>query len=147
MNKFGLVLAGVSIAFSARAEITSGKYFCLVSHLAGIQLTADGSERSGNFNPAEDKFFIDVHAAAHPSNVCTGPKTGEFSEWFLCAAKYEIRISDRRNLRGDVLGQFVGAQPYNDTFLLSADGSFNSFQAPFSTDGYYVSDGKCTKIQ
>jgi len=130
-----------SIAVNA-GQISMGKYFCYVSHMAGIQANNEGI-KSGSFKPDKEQFFINIHPSWQPANMCNQPSS-EFSNWFLCQAKYEMQIDNADRLRGDIPSQFISPLPLVKTFILSEDGSFISSQIMFL--GNYVSDGKCTKI-
>jgi hypothetical protein len=128
-------------------EAGTGKYFCFVSHVAGIQtMRSDGPVASGNFKPAEEKFFIDIHPATHPPQLCGATQQHSFADWFLCGAPFEVQIAGGRRLRSDLNFAFIGPMPFNGHFFLSPDGSFNSYETVDSSDGFYVSNGKCTKV-
>jgi hypothetical protein len=144
-----VVSAAVLLAsFDAVAdEAATGKYLCFVSHMAGIQtMRSDGLAASGNFKPTEERFFIDIHPAIHPPQLCGPTQLHSFADWFFCRATFEVQIAGGRRLRSDLDFVFIGSMPYNEHFLLTQDGSFNSYQTVNSSDGFYVSNGKCTKI-
>jgi hypothetical protein len=127
-------------------EISTGKYFCFVSHLAGIQIKDDGQIVSGNFKPMVEKFFIDIHLAMHPSELCPSPGDGSLNDWFLCRAKFEIQIDSGRRLRGDRASSFLGPDSIGDQFVLYENGTFDQHETFMSSGGYFVSDGKCTRL-
>ena len=134
------------LCFDAQAasELGAGKYYCFVSHMAGIQLDNNGQIYSGNIKPADDKFFIDIHLAIHPEKECSGPTDpSSFVDWWLCRANLEVQVGGGRRLRSDTMS-FVGAAPLNGHFWLTSDGSFRSYQPDLVSS--YISDGKCTKL-
>jgi hypothetical protein len=143
----GLIVTFAILPICAQAEeIRIGKYFCYVSHMAGIQQKEDGQIASGNFKPTKEKFFIDIHPAAHPSQDC-GPSYPEsFSDWFVCKANFEIQIDNDLRLRGDTVISFIGPFPFGEQFVLYPDGTFNQHQTILDSGGWFVSDGKCTRI-
>ena len=55
---------GIFSVKSEANEITVGKYFCYVSHMAGIQVNDTGEISWGRFIPRDEKFFIDIHPRA-----------------------------------------------------------------------------------
>ena len=131
----------------AADEATVGKYVCVVTHVAGLQYRDDGTIAAGNFSPAEPQFFIDIHRAVHPSDGCTTHFDTQ-NDWFLCHADFELQIDDKWRLRGDNTISFSGPLlAETEVFLLySAGTSFKRFQTLFSSGGYFVSDGKCSKV-
>jgi hypothetical protein len=134
----------VALPIAAQAnEEAIGKYYRLVSHMLGIQKDKDGRITSGNIVPNDDKFFIDIHLAAHQS--CT-IASDNLAYWWLCSAQYEIQIDNslfnKEPLRGDTTENFIG--PFSNEFILT-DGEFASFLYA-SPNYYYLSDGKCAKL-
>jgi hypothetical protein len=146
-----LARAGVIAAYTmlpievGATETALGKYFCYVSDMAGIQVSESGQVSSGNFAPKDEKLFIDIHPAVHPKNLCSNPASKEFSDWFVCNAAFEVQINNRPRLRGDNSLQFTGG-PLLGQFYLSDDGTFHHYQTILTSGGFFVSDGKCTKI-
>jgi hypothetical protein len=130
-------------------EITIGKYFCYVSHMAGIQQRDDGQVSAGNFKPQDENFFIDIHAALHPKDLCDtqfGATSHDQGNWFLCHATYEVQINNGPRLRGDLIFSFIGVPPFTEEFDMYSDGTFHRYQTLLTSGGLFVSDGKCTKI-
>jgi hypothetical protein len=145
----GAIVAALVVGNSAAAtdEGVLGKYVCAVAHMAGIE-RRDGTVASGNFRPADSQFIIDIHAAIHPSDVCA-THSGTQNDWFVCHATFELQIDDKWRLRGDNPISFSGPLlAETEVFLLYEDNhSFTRFQTQLSSGGYFVSDGKCSKIR
>ena len=139
-----IAVAALLASDHAKAEIGAGKYFCFVAHMAGIQLNKNtGLTFSGNIEPREEKFFIDIHAAAHPQNLCGSSS----DDWFLCKAKWELQIGDGHRLRTDsIVAGFANGFPFFEHFQLYDDGRFNSYQTDGFGLGLYVLDGKCMNV-
>jgi hypothetical protein len=134
------------LAPAPAAENYSGKYFCFVTNMTGIQQDQYGSVFAGKLQPAEEKFFIDVHLAVHPFRICATNKPElTFDNWFLCLATYEIEIGKNKyHLRSDIALTFYGSSVIPSVFYLSKDGDFIYFNTDISDS--YVSNGKCSKI-
>jgi hypothetical protein len=99
-----LVSAAVFLASlnAVADEAATGKYFCFVSHMAGLQtMRSDGLVASGDFKPTEERFFIDIHPAIHPPQLCGPTQLHSFADWFLCRAPFEVQIAGGRRLRSD----------------------------------------------
>jgi len=146
-RKIGLAGAMAMLPlFGAEADTSDfGKYLCVVSHMAGIQTDADGKAFSGKIQPTSDKFFLDIHQAAHPPSLC-GKPGDDFSDWFLCKAKFEVQINSAGRLRSDTTVTFIGPIPIADEFILNRDMSFYEYQNPLTSGGAFVSDGQCSKL-
>jgi hypothetical protein len=74
--------------------------------MAAIQPKTDGSKFAGSIDPAEPKFFIDIHKAAPIGPFCKGKPEGIYADWFMCQAAYEItiKIQGETNIRGAQTG-------------------------------------------
>jgi len=150
LARIGLTGAFYIFSFCSHAdEITIGKYFCFVSHTAGIQERADGQVSSGNFKPQNEKFFIDIRVALHPKDLCDtqfSSTSHNQTNWFLCYAIYEVQIDNGPILRGDLTFSFIGSPPFTEEFDMYSDGTFHRYQTLMTSGGLFVSDGKCTRI-
>src|SRR5258706_5325878 len=141
--KIGLIGVMFAAPVVARAEdITPGKYFCFVTHMAGIQFENDGRITSGNLKPTAEKFFLTI-APVEPLAECPTTRMAGLNYWFFCLSKFGAQIEDRLTLRGDDLHTFRGLL-WGEDLLISSDLTFLSITN--NLPGNYVSDGKCTRI-
>ena len=56
--------------------------------MAGIQINDNGETSWVRFTPRDEKFFIDIHAAIHPKDLCDT----SYDDWYLCHATYECKL-------------------------------------------------------
>jgi hypothetical protein len=143
--KAALLGAMMIIPVAVKADgINVGKYLCVVSHLAGIQYEKDGRTTSGNFQPAEKEFFLTI-ANVTPLEECPKTKMAQLNYWYFCLSKYAAQIDSKPVMRGDKSDTFIGLVG-GDYLQLTDDLRFSSVTGILSLTGYYVSDGKCTKV-
>jgi hypothetical protein len=147
-----LALLGTSLSAHAD-DIQAGKYLCVVSHLAGIRYEKDGRTTSGNFKPAEEKFFLTI-APVTPLDECSKKSKAEIKAWglpywYFCVAKFAAQIDNQPGLRGDTSHAFVPLAAVGDYFSINTylnELHFTSTTGMLSLTGIYVADGKCTRI-
>ncbi len=122
-----------------------GKYLCIINHLAGIQYDADGRVSSGNFKPAEDKFFLTL-APVRPLDECPKTKMAGHNYWYFCLAKFAAQQDGKLVLRGDDDKLFLSLVG-GDYLQFNDDMTFDAVEGVFpSGRGWYVSEGRCTKL-
>lgn len=142
----GLIVSCLSMA---RAEnVTSvGKYLCVVSKMAGIQYEPDGRMTVGGFQPAVEKFFVTVsQTSPELAKQCPWNPTMAREYWLGCTAKYAASIDGGPPMKGDDGHIFFGFLAIGDYFLIADDLKFNRFTTVFSSNGLFVSNGKCTRL-
>jgi len=145
----GLAIAAAGMITSPASAAEVGKYLCIVSRMAGVQFEKDGGITSGNFKPAEDKFFLTV-APVTPLPECPSTRMKELNYWYFCLAKYAAQKDAELVMRGDSANAFIGmvGGDYLDLTSegMTSDVTFTSITGILSGTGYYISYGKCTKI-
>lgn len=122
-----------------------GKCLCIINHLASMQYEADGRVASGNFKPAEDKFFLTI-APVRPLDECPKTKIAGHNYWYFCLEKFAAQQDGKLVLRGDDDKLFLSLVG-GDYLQFNDDMTFDEVEGVFpSGRGWYVSEGRCTKL-
>ena len=133
--------------FSWAEEVNYGKYFCFVEKTVGIERNSNGEIKAGEFRPAPEKFFFEIHRAQNiaPKEVCEAASS--LPKWFMCDAVDEIKIDDTL-LRSNDGHHFFNINSWSSHFYFrSKTASYVHFKVAFAFEGYYIEEGKCTLIK
>jgi hypothetical protein len=129
-----------------------GKWFCYVSHTAGIQKNDNSQIFSGAIKPLTDKFFVTISAINDDAKqmACEWGEyglNGNLGNNFFnhCLANFKIEFSPNSVFFNTSADSYTFLGTFGDAFVLYGTNDFVWFGSG-GADTSYVSHGRCEKI-